>query len=182
MKLLCPDGGHEVKVRFNPAPGERFCPEHGCSLIKPPKSSGLNSARREGLPGEAAARSRFAQVVKQRPCFFLDVDEYGERRRPDHVCTYPLDAHHLIAKGWIRRELSSMPDDELVELMWNPLIGAPLCRGAHNQVERGTGFVYRDELNPDLIAYCERFDAQHPEQRSILERLYLDCPVRKAAV
>lgn len=176
MNLFCPDGGHEVKVRFNPVPGERFCPEHGCSLVKPPKSM-RSQGQREGLPGEKAAKVRFRQVVCANPCFFLDCDEAGERRRPDHHCSYPLDAHHLIPKSWIKRELT-LPPEEIVEIAWNPLIGAPLCRGAHNQVEQGTAYIFRDELEPDLIAFCERFDAEHSDQRSLLERLYLESPER----
>jgi hypothetical protein len=179
VKLLCPDGKHEVKVRFNPAPGERFCPEHGCSLVKPPKSM-RGQSQREGLPGEKAARGRFRSVVTQRPCFFLDRDEMGERRRPDHSCTYPLDAHHLLPKGWLRRELD-LPPEDLVAVMWNPIIGAPLCRAAHEAVERGVAYIYRDELEPDLVAFCERFDTQNPGQRSLLERLFLECPEREVA-
>jgi len=179
VKLFCRDGEHEVKVRFNPVPGERFCPEHGCALSRPPKS-GLSNKQtsREGLLGEARARSRFRQVVTAKPCFFLDRDEFGERRRPDHSCTYPLDAHHIIPKGWIKRELSMLPAAELVELAWNPLIGAPLCRGAHEAVERGVADIYRDELNPDLFAYCEQFDADHPDLRSLVEQLVSRCPAR----
>lgn len=175
MKLLCPDGRHEVKVRFNPAPGERFCPEHGCSLVPLPKGSGGQS--KQGLPGEKAAKSRFRQVVCARPCFFLD-SEFGERRRPDHTCSYPLDAHHLIPKGWLKRNLS-IPPEELVEIMWNPIIGAPLCRKAHDAVERRTAYIYRHELNPDLIAFCERFDSEHPDQPSLLALLYNECPERE---
>jgi hypothetical protein len=180
VQLYCRDGKHEVKVRFNPVPGERFCPEHGCALSKPPKSGLSNKpTAREGLPGERVARSRFRQTVTSRPCFFLDVDDFGERRRPDHVCTYPLDAHHIIPKGWIKQELSMLPAEELVELAWNPLIGAPLCRGAHEAVERGVADIYWDELNPDLVAYCEQFDAAHPDLRSLVEQLVSRCPKRK---
>ena len=179
MNLFCRDGEHEVPVRFNPVPGERFCPEHGCSLVPLPKSSPSRKPQREGLPGEKAAKARFRLVVTKKPCFFLDTDEFGERRRPDHVCTYPLDAHHILPKGVLRQELN-LPPKELVEVMWNPLIGAPLCRGAHEAVERGLADIYHDELNPALIAYCEGFDAAHPEQRSLVEQLVSRCPEREA--
>lgn len=175
MMLYCPDGEHEIKVRFNPVPGERWCPEHGCALSKLPKS-GLSDQQtaREGLPGEKAARSRFRQVVTARPCFFLDIDDFGERRRPDHVCTYPLDAHHIIPKGWIKRELSMLPADELVELAWNPLIGAPLCRGAHEAVERGVADIYWHELNPDLRSLVEQLVSRCPQEVFDLEAVSTD--------
>lgn len=178
MKLLCRDGEHEVKVRFNPAPGERFCPEHGCQLVRLPKAQ--RSSPKENLPGEKAARANFSRVVKANPCFFLDTDDFGNRRRPDHVCTYPLDAHHILPKGVLKRELS-LPPEEMVELIWNPLIGAPLCRAAHHLVEVGSDHIYWDELNPELIAFCERFDATHAGERSLLHRLQLESPEREAA-
>lgn len=180
MKMWCRDGaGHEVKVRFNPAPGERVCPAHGTPLGRLPKNVAGN--KRAGLPGEATAHARFRQEVLGRPCFFLDTDESGRRRRPGHICEYPLDPHHIVAKSWLKRELIGLPLDELVALLYAPIIGAPLCRAAHTAVTAGTAHIYRDELEPDLVAFCERFDVQHPDQRSLLERLYLECPERKVA-
>lgn len=164
-------------MKFNPSRGERTCPEHGCDLRPIRKQSNRNE-----LPGEAMARARFNFVVCERPCFFLDVDEAGERRRPDHVCRYPLDAHHLLRVEWMKRELS-LPPEELVRLAFNPLIGAPLCRAAHDAVEyQPDEHIYRDELNPELVEFCERFDNEHPEQRSLLEQLYLRCPEREEAI
>lgn len=176
MQFHCPqDGGHEVKVRFDPAPGERFCPEHGCPLH--PLSGMGGQPQREGLPGEKAAKANFRRIVTRRPCFFLDRDEFGDRRRPGHTCTYPLDAHHLLPRSWLKRELN-LPPEELVAVMWDPLIGVPLCRAAHAAVERGVADIYREELNPDLIAWCEEFDAEHPDERSLVEQLISRHPPR----
>lgn len=173
-QMYCEEGRHEVKVRSNAAPGERVCPDHGCELRPIRKQS-----NRDELPGEKMALARFKFVVCERRCFFLDVDEAGDRRRPDHTCRYPLDPHHLIPVQWMKRELS-LPPEELVALISNPLLGAPLCRKAHDAVEYSPDeHIYRDELNPDLVAFCERFDVEHPGQRSLLEQLYLRCPVRE---
>ena len=56
-QLWCPDGEHEVKVRFNGPAGERFCPEHGCGLRKLPKSR--QPKHKQGLPGAKAAEAHF---------------------------------------------------------------------------------------------------------------------------
>jgi hypothetical protein len=181
ITLWCPVAEHAVGVKSSAPAGERFCPEHGCELVRPPKEHRKPSGR-QGLPGEQGARTRFRQLVCARPCFFLQTDERGEQRRPGHTCRYPLDAHHVLSKGWLKRELD-LPPSELVALMYDPIIGDPLCRKAHDAVEYSPDeYIYRDELNPDLILFCERFDAEHPEQRSLLARLYVECPERPEPV
>jgi hypothetical protein len=177
MQMYCPEGKHEVPVRsMNQVRGERFCPEHGCEMRQVRKQRGAPA-----LPSEKAASAHFCRVVCSKPCFFLDRTEFGERRRPGHTCRFPLDPHHLIPQDFLKRELD-LPPDELVAVMYEPIIGAPLCRKAHDAVEyQPDEHIYRDELNPDLILFCERFDAQHPGQRSLLERLYLECPEREVA-
>jgi hypothetical protein len=177
-QLWCPQGKHEVKFRSTGPAGERWCPEHGCELGKLPASR--QPKHKQGLPGEKAAKARFRQVVCSHPCFFLDIEESGERRRPGHTCRYPLDAHHIIPQSWIKQTYRGhLPDAELVALMHNPILGAPLCRKAHDAVEYSPSeYIYRDELEPDLIAFCERFDVEHPGLSSLLGRLYVECPER----
>lgn len=169
----CPEG-HTVSLRGNAPRGERFCPEHGLELRPAPQK------KKQGLPGEQAAKARFRQVVTQERCFFADRDEMGDPRRPGHCCAYPLEAHHLIPKSWIKQAYSGLPPDELVALMWNPIIGAPLCRSAHHLITVHSDYIYRDELRLELIEFCEHFDAQHPNERSLLQRLYSESPERQA--
>jgi hypothetical protein len=161
MQLYCPEG-HEVKVRFQPTAGERFCPEHGCPLRSPQRQ---RSGGKSESGAERRARMAFNRAVCEWPCFF-------QRHREGHHCSFPLDAHHLVPKEWIKRELD-LPEDELIAVMYNPLIGAPLCRGAHQSVEARTQFIYFNELSPECIEFCER--------HGMLGRLEIESPQRKTA-
>lgn len=128
-----------------------------------------------------AARLAFNDNVAAKPCFFADFTEAGEPRRPDHVCDDgPLDAHHLIEKQWIKRYFGDLPEDELLEILFATIIGCPLCRSAHEPVTRKTARIYFEELDPDLIDFCERIDQRYAGQRrpSILARLEVECPRR----
>lgn len=173
MMLKCPQG-HEVKVRsFNRRAGELICPEHREPLILP---QARTTPRRSHA--ETEAKKHFDSVVCAKPCFFSDQLPDGTPRREGHVCRYPLDAHHLIPKSWIENYID-LPEDELIRLKWHPIIGAPLCRTAHDAVEYSPlECIYRDELSPALIAFCEEWDHQHPELRSLLGKLYERCPER----
>lgn len=173
MMLKCPEG-HEVRVRsFSQRAGELICPEHRRPLILP---SARTAPRRTAKEKEAA--KRFAHVVCREPCFFSDQLPDGTPRREGHVCRYPLDPHHLIPKSWIENYID-LDEDDLIELKWNPIIGAPLCRNAHDAVEYSPSeYIYRDELSPALVVFCEEWDAAHPELRSLLGRLYEECPER----
>jgi hypothetical protein len=152
MKLYCPeDGGHVFKVGGNPPPGERVCPVHRGDHCNPPPPatdnlSSLSRSRRSESAAERRAREDFNRAVMQWPCFF-------HRHREDHVCDYPLDAHHLIPKDFIRLRFSELEEEELLPILFNPLIGAPLCRLAHNQVEGRVDYIYFEELSPELLAY-----------------------------
>ncbi len=180
------DGGHPVQVRSNPPAGERICPDHGAPLspdnpAAPKKTTGLRRSGSRESAAEKRARQRFYRVVCADPCFFSTIMPSGEKRRPGHRCRYPLDPHHLISKSWIKRELGELPETELLDLIWNPILGVCLCRGAHDAVEYGVGeldIIFRDEIAPALLVFCERFDAEHPDQRSLLAQLRLENPVR----
>lgn len=168
MKLWCrEDDGHLVTVRMQPSPGERYCPDHGCPLVPMPKERKPAGVGRRESSAETRARQAFNRAVCEWPCFF-------QRHREGHTCAYPLDAHHLVPKQFLRLRLE-LPEDELLEVLYNPLIGAPLCRSAHNAVEARADFIYRDELSPE----CLRFVASLPS--FVLIRLEEQCPSRKAA-
>lgn len=183
-EMFCPDGDHKVKVAFQPLAGERFCPAHRCPLRPIPKLS-KSSTRRGMTPDlerlEAAAREAFGREVKRHRCFLADSVE-GVPNRADHVCSGTrLDPHHLVEVQWMRRELA-LPPEELIAVMFNPVIGAPLCRGGHNAVElRVSEFIYWDELRLEAIEFCEAVDRRTPAGTpSMLERLKIECPVREA--
>lgn len=149
------------------------------------RTSGLKRRRRQPETSAAkAARLHFNAVVTSEKCFFADVTEAGDPRRPGHVCDGELDAHHLIEKQWIKRNFGDLPADELLAILFAPIIGAPLCRDAHEPVTRRTARIYFDELDDDLIDECRRIDERYalPSRPSLLARLEIECPKREAAL
>jgi hypothetical protein len=168
----CPEGEHKVKVAMQPRAGERRCPEHRCDLKPMPKPAGRQLGA-DRSAAETRARHRFNAEVRDHPCFYSEVIA-GETRRPGHVCTYPLDAHHLVEKQWIRREFGDLPEDELLAILYAPQIGAPLCRAGHDGVKRLR--IHWHELSDECKLFCreidERYGSNHP---SMYERLRLEC-------
>lgn len=183
--MLCPeDGGHEVRVGAKR--GERFCPDHGTELRQPRKQI-TRVPGRKGTASYDRARRYFNNEVCGKRCFFADVDEFGEPRRPDHRCSYPLDGHHLVGKSWLEGNFPDLPEQDFLAIIFNPLIGAPLCRRAHDPVTINADYIYRHELRFEAIEFCESVDDQWGEillptdskRQSMLERLRLESPVRE---
>jgi hypothetical protein len=138
------------------------------------RGSGLRRGRKQPTPMENAAARQFVETVGQWPCWF-------KRRRPceqclgegevasvttgqifacglcdgtgQHVCSGRKDCHHLIPKNFIRRRLSDWPEPELLAVLFNPLIGAPLCRKAHDAITAKTDRIYWEDLTPECIEY-----------------------------
>jgi hypothetical protein len=96
-----------------------------------------------------------------------------------HHCSGPKDAHHLIPKNFIRQRFRGLlPEDELLEILFNPLIGAPLCRKAHDAVEAGSDRIYWQDLTDECLEYVgslpdfmllrlERECLKRPEQSEV---------------
>ena len=150
------------------------------------RTGSLKRRRRRKSSAETDARLHFEAIVLAKPCFFADLLwEDGPPRRPGHACDGDCDAHHLIAKSWIQKYFNDLPEDELLAIKYAPIIGCPLCRGGHDalpaNLKRGRR-VYFDELDPDLIDFCERIDERYalPSRPSILARLEIECPKREA--
>jgi hypothetical protein len=183
----CPKG-HTWEGKSNLSkhftPGELLCPEEGCGLQNEGlKSNGGGSSLRAAPEPAviAEAHARFSQLVTEWPCFFADKVD-GKRRRPDHEC-WPhrhRDPHHLIPATWIREHFGDLPDPELGDILYAPIIGVPLCRRAHEAVENRTEFIYRDELDAELLDFCRRIDRRYPGRPSLLERLHLESPARSS--
>lgn len=172
-KLWCSEGEHEVKVAFHPSAGERFCPEHGVHLQPLPKKAS-GSLGGDKSAAETRVRQHFNREVMASRCFYSERID-GAARRKGHVCTYPLDAHHIVEKQFIRREFGDLPEDELLAILYAVAIGAPLCRGGHENVKRLR--IYWHEVSDECKLFCaevdERYGDSHP---SMLSRLELECP------
>jgi hypothetical protein len=139
---------------------------------KPPRRTG--SLRRTGGPkrtarrepsAERIAREEFNRVVLAWPCLFT--------LRPGHVCDGPLDAHHLVPKNFLRHRFSHLPLKQLLAILFDPRIGAPLCRyGAHDPVTHRTAFVYREDLSHECLDFVTSLPS------FVLLRLEEECPRR----
>jgi hypothetical protein len=75
-----------------------------------------------------------------------------------------------VPKSVLRQRLSYLPEKDLLAIIFNPLLGAPLCRRGHEEIEARTEFIYWDELEPELIEYVGSL----PD--FVLMRLELECP------
>lgn len=158
---------------------------------KPRKSLGRSSSpsqskelkrtqRREG-PAEKKARDNFNEAVTDWPCFF-------SRWRQPHKCNGLKDAHHLVEKQWIRRNYADLPEAKLAAILFDPRIGAPLCRyAAHDPITRKVARIYWDELTEECIEFCREVDGRYLNlktpagirRQSMLIRLEQECPKRK---
>lgn len=177
--LYCTQGKHEVRVGSKKHRGEMQCPEHtDCQLRDKPKKQNTRSAIKTTRQYQGANRIFNNQVCACR-CFFADNDEEDNPRRPGHTCRYPLDAHHLVSKDWIWQTFGDLPLNELLAIMFDPRLGAPLCRTAHDLVTYSTApdaCIYFEEIRFECIEFCEAIDAKYPGRQSMLERLRLENP------
>lgn len=172
MKLYCRCGAKPYRTRrFNVDSDEWTCTECGgrrstTDPAKPRKQLGGSSSSDESR-SETEARQRFNEIVCSWPCFF-------KVHRKGHQCAGRKDAHHLVPKDWIRNQhLSDLPEDELLRVLYAPIIGAPLCRAAHVVAEARTDFIFWEELDPECIEFCQR--------HGMVGRLELESPRRRAA-
>ena len=189
-KLYCNVGDHEVKVSSQRHRGERFCPEHpDCELRQLPKKKGTRASIKN-TAAYGRANQAFNAVVCSERCYFGDLTEEGDPRRPGHTCRYPLDGHHLVSKDWILQHFADLPLRDLLAILFDPRIGAPLCRVAHDQVEYSSApdtCIYFDELRIECIEFCEWVDEKYGDvptaaggkRPSMLERLKLESPARE---
>ena len=183
-KLYCTEGRHEVKTRGNA--GERWCPEHPDCELRTPRKASTKAPGRKGTASYDRARRLFNSEVCGKRCFFADADEFGDRRRPDHICRYPLDGHHLVEKQFIERNYSDLPERDFLQIIFNSLIGAPLCQVAHPLVTVNSDYIYFEELRIEVVEFCEEVDAIWLDvplpggghRQSMLERLRSESPSR----
>jgi hypothetical protein len=172
VKFVCPNGHTWKSQRFKPEPWERLCPEPGCGRSAEPslktRSTAPGKLHQESIE-EQQARARFHQLVCEWPC-------WARARRPGHQCFGPLDPHHLVPADWIRHTYGDLPEAGLLRILFNPIIGAPLCRGFHAAVEDRNEFIYWHELDDELKEFAKYVDELYPDRGSMLNRLKLESP------
>jgi hypothetical protein len=188
MKLYCPVGEHEVSVAFQPAAGERWCPEHKGTHLQPlPSKPGKGFRADNESPARKRARQAFNRAVKTYRCFYSAFrTSDGKPRRPDHTCIYPLDAHHLVEKQWIERNYADLEEDRLLIILFDPRLGAPLCRLGHEGVKALR--IYWDEVSEEAKEAAREHDERWLDvltpggiqRQSIFAELRRVCPVREA--
>jgi hypothetical protein len=150
----------------------------------------MKRTRRRISAAETQARERFNETVKCWPCYFgpthirlaQSYEQLGRYYRRIHYCDGVLDAHHLVEKQWIRRNFSDLPEAELLAILFDPRIGAPLCRRAHDNIKNER--IGWDELSDECIEFCAEVDERYRDlgagrlRPSMLTRLKLECPAR----
>lgn len=169
------------------------------------RASRAGGRLREESAAETAARQRFNTLVLEWPCWarkhrpcevcqgsgFVtggvdlatgEIEEvtcaacHGDGK---HHCTGPKDAHHLVPKDWIREVFGDLPEVDLLDILYDPLIGAPACRyGFHEALEKRKDTIAWHELDDEAKEFYRRIDEKYPGRPSMLERLKLESPVQ----
>jgi hypothetical protein len=178
-RYACPNG-HEwtslSKLSKNFDPACLLCPDCGAAAKfgRNSTSTGFGLKAMAETPEHRAARERFDRLVCEWPC-------WGKRHRPGHSCRGPKDAHHLVPKDWIGRTFSDLPEDELLAIMFEPVIGMPACRFVlHDALETRADVVLLHELRDDVRLFCKSIDEKYPGHPSMLGRLELESPPSRA--
>lgn len=97
-----------------------------------------------------AARLRFYEEVLARGrCYWAGII--------DHECDGPTDAMHIIPKQWLKNRFQyDLEPEQLADMVYSPLIGAPGCRRVHGLID---GFGVRlgvSQLPEDAVAWSYR--------------------------
>lgn len=163
------------------------------------KASQRGGRLRDVSDAEQEALETFSRRVREWPC-------WARKRRPcercggqgfnpntgevcgacggdgKHRCRGRKNAHHLIPLDTIRSTHGDLPEPDFLEIAYASIIGAPACQhNFHAALEARTDFIFWHELDPELIEFCQRMDARYSDRPSLLERLKLESPVKKAA-
>lgn len=171
-------GPSSLSRKFEPA--DLICRECGLSADTKLKANGnrRNAVQAAEPPAIAEAHLRFTALVTEWPCFLAD-QVAGKPRRPDHRCWGRKDPHHLVPADTIRRVFGDLPDVELADILYAPILGVPLCRDGHEAVERGVSeHIYWQEVDDEAKEFCRRIDERYPGRESMYSRLQIECPVR----
>lgn len=164
------------------------------------------SARRESSV-ERDARQEFNRVVLAGACSFRGRrgceycnGPYGHAHGVDicpscggdndHRCSGRKDSHHLVEQQWLKRNYSDLREDMLLTICFDPRIGVPLCRAAHEAVTARRERIYWHELPEEAREFAADIDQLYlrfplpwgGQRQSLVTRLKLECPeMEKAA-
>ncbi len=156
------EGKSSLSRKFHSS--ELRCPECGSQ-----NEPGMKSRARSESPAVAEAHTRFSELVTEWPC-------WAKSHRSGHRCWGPVDPHHLVPAEWIRRTFADLPDDDLALILYEPVIGAPVCRAYHEALENRSEVIAWHELDDEAKIFCRRIDEQYPGHQSMYERLKLESP------
>lgn len=179
MKLYCANGcTPPYKTRsFQRDPDEVICPNPGCGgrlETGMERNAKAKVRSRSGGLHDVSSAAHFSNIVRSWPC-------WAAKNRQGHSCWGRVDPHHLVPADWIRTTYGDLPESGLLRILFNPLLGAPLCRGFHEAIERRSEVIHFEELDPELVEFAEHVDDTYPGLPSMLARLELESPRREAA-
>lgn len=135
---------------------------------------GVGGSKRQPKKRSSGFKRKSAAEIKASQRFRAEVISYGcffAEHRPGHSCSGPLQAHHLLPQRAIKEHFRGRPEAELIEALYNPVIGAPLCAHAHHLVEMRREHIYWDELTQACVEFCVSIGMEG--------RLLLACPKRE---
>lgn len=121
--------------------------------------------RRQQTRAESEAEREAQEKFKQ-DVLFLDMGKCigATAFGADHECHGPLQAHHCVRAQILRAHISTLDlrEDEINAWIWNPCIGASLCKSLHDRHHDGTGFkVPAEWLPPRVFDFCHNREIKH---------------------
>jgi hypothetical protein len=112
------------------------------------------------MPGETkidkdARHAFYESVLEKGRCWMADVVR--------HKCDGPIDPAHLLPKQRLKHIASARyPGDrpKMLELVWSPDNGIPLCRAAHHKLDNGFIRLYWHQLPPEAVRFAQEWDLE----------------------
>lgn len=91
--------------------------------------------------------------------------------RDGHECDGPLQAHHALKKSAIWFEYRArLTERALLAIMYDPVIGLPVCEGGHGLITVRSVRIHYEELPGEMITFAREI--------GMVGRLLIDNPKR----
>jgi hypothetical protein len=81
----------------------------------------------------------------------------GDNPVGDALCDGPIDAHHIISKQYIKLKTYPAAPEAILDILYDPRNGIPLCRKHHQQVDTNYILLHEDQIAPhafDAISFA----------------------------